>query len=192
MVDLIHGLVERYGLVAIFLGCLAEGETAAILAGFLAHQDVFDPRLSFAVVAGGAFLGDVGLFLLGRRYANHPRVEVFREKPGFAQAHRFVLRHPDLFVLFNRFIYGMRAVGGVVAGLSGIGVPRFLMLNAVSSLAWAGIFHSLGYFVGLGAEAAIGEALARHERLLLMLAIGAVAIAGGTIAARRILRRKPQ
>ena len=36
MTDAIHLLIEKSGLFAVFIGCVAEGESAAILAGFLA------------------------------------------------------------------------------------------------------------------------------------------------------------
>ena len=36
MTETLHWLVARYGLIAVFLGCVAEGESAAILGGFFA------------------------------------------------------------------------------------------------------------------------------------------------------------
>ncbi|TIT47170.1 MAG: DedA family protein, partial [Mesorhizobium sp.] len=41
MTEAIHHFIEQYGLLAVFLGCVAEGESAAILGGFFAHQHVF-------------------------------------------------------------------------------------------------------------------------------------------------------
>ncbi len=158
-------LIEQYGLLAVFLGCLAEGEGAAILGGFFAHQGVFG--LPAAVLASftGAALGDMGFFLLGRRYARHPWVQRLRARPGFARADRLVRRHPNAFVLLNRYVYGMRLVGGVAAGLAEIGFWRFAVLNLVSALAWAALFTALGYVFGLGVQEFIGRALHAHQRL---------------------------
>ena len=61
-------------------------------------------------------------------------------------------RYPNLFVFANRYIYGTRVVGGVVAGLSGIAVWRFLLINGLSALLWATIFSGIGYAFGLGAQ----------------------------------------
>ena len=89
-------------------------------------------------------------------------------------------------MLSNRFIYGMRLVGGVAAGLSGISLPRFLVLNAASSALWAGLFVSLGYFFGIGAEQILGKALLRHEKLFIGLGVGiAVAVAAALVAHHR-------
>lgn len=188
MTGTIHALIEQYGLVAVFAGCLFEGETAAILAGFFAHQAVFVPWQAFATVFLGALLGDVLAFLAGRHFAEHAVVRWIREKPGFNHAYTLVRAHPNLFVLVNRFIYGMRAVGGVVAGLSGIPMWRFLILNTLSAAAWTALFTGLGYVFGLGAETLLGETLQKHHRVLLALAIGLAALLLGYWAARRLTR----
>ncbi|RUW22086.1 DedA family protein [Mesorhizobium sp. M4B.F.Ca.ET.215.01.1.1] len=172
MTEAIHHLIEQYGLVAVFLGCVAEGESAAILAGFFAHQHVFVAWQAFLAAAIGAFAGDTFFFILGRSFADHPYVLRLKARPGFSHAFRLVSSHPNIFVLSNRYIYGMRLVGGVAAGFASITVTRFVVLNAISSLVWAALFCTVGYVFGLGAERIVGQALARHERLLTALAIG--------------------
>ncbi|RWK65967.1 DedA family protein [Mesorhizobium sp.] len=172
MTDAIHHLIEQYGLIAVFLGCVAEGESAALLGGFFAHQHVFVLWQAFLAAAIGAFVGDTFFFILGRSFADHPFVVKLKDRPGFSHAYRLVSTHPDIFVLSNRFIYGLRLVGGIAAGLSGIAVRRFVILNVISSIVWAGLFTTIGYVFGLGAERIVGQALARHERLLIALAIG--------------------
>jgi membrane protein DedA with SNARE-associated domain len=172
MTDAIHNLIEQYGLIAVFLGCVAEGESAALLGGFFAHQHVFVLWQAFLAAAGGAFAGDMLFFILGRSFADHPSVLKLKARPGFSHAYRLVSSHPNIFVLSNRYIYGLRLVGGIAAGFSSIGVTRFVILNALSSAVWAALFGTIGYVFGLGAERIIGQALARHERLLAALAIG--------------------
>lgn len=172
MSEMIHFLVTEYGLLAVFIGCLAEGETAAILGGFFAHQKIFIPWQVFSVAFVGAFLGDAALFFLGRRYSGHSFVLRMREKPGFSHAHRFVTNYPNTFVFFNRYAYGMRLVGGVTAGLSGIPISRFLVLNGLSALVWVILFGSIGYVGGLGAEKLLGAALVEHQRLIMAVIVG--------------------
>jgi len=83
MSGVIHHLIEQYGLVAVFLGCVAEGESAAILGGFFAHQHVFVFWQTFLAAFLGAFAGDTGFFTLGRSFADHPYVKRLRRRPGF-------------------------------------------------------------------------------------------------------------
>jgi len=192
MIDTIHHLVERFGLLAVFIGCMAEGESVAILGGFFAHQNVFAPWQAFAVAAIGAFLGDTLFFVLGRRFSGHKWVRLLRRRPGFSHAYRMVQAHPNLFVLANRYIYGMRLAGGIAAGLSTIPIPVFVALNALSALVWAGLFVSLGYVFGLGAEHIIGDTLKGHQRLLIGLAIGVVVAIAAWLLARHVARKEPQ
>ncbi len=172
MTDFVHHLIDRYGLIAVFLGCVAEGESAAILGGFFAHQHVFVLWHAFVAAAIGAFVGDTFFFVLGRSFADRPYVVRLRRRPGLRRAFRLLNTHPNIFVLSNRYVYGMRLVGGSAAGLSSIAVARFIILNAISSIIWALLFGTIGYIFGVGAESVVGKALARHERLLIALAIG--------------------
>ncbi len=190
MTEFIHYLIEQYGLIAVFLGCVAEGESAAILGGFFAHQHLFVLWHTILAAALGAFAGDTLFFILGRSFAEYPFVVRLRKRPGFRRAYRLVNTHPNIFVLSNRYIYGLRLVGGVAAGLSRIGMMRFVILNAISSAIWAVLFSGIGYFFGLGAEQIVGKALARHEKLVIGLAIGLTVAVIAWLIARYMSRRE--
>jgi membrane protein DedA with SNARE-associated domain len=189
MTDTIHTFIEQYGLIAVFLACVAEGETAAILAGFFAHQGVFVPWQAFVAVFLGAFGGDATFFLCGRRFADRPFVQRLRSRPGFDRAFDLMQRYPALYVVGNRYVYGFRLVGGVAAGMSTIAAPKFVVLNAVSALVWTTLFGGIGYIFGLGAEQILGETLHKHHRLLLGLGIGLVVGVAGWYTAHRLSRR---
>ena len=190
MTETIHQFVEQYGLIAVFLGCVAEGESAAILGGFFAHQQVFVLWQAFLAAFLGAFAGDTFFFTLGRSFADHPYVIRLRRRPGFRRAYRLLNTHPNIFVLSNRYVYGMRLVGGIAAGLSTIAAPRFVILNAISSIIWAVLFSTIGYVFGLGAEHFVGQALMRHERLFIGLGIGLTVAVLAWLVARHIAKRE--
>ena len=189
MSDLIHHLIEQYGLLAVLLGCVAEGETAAILGGFLAHQQLFALWQTVLAALLGATLGDTAFFLLGRHFAQHRWVQKMRRQAGFERAIMLLRRHPNGFVLLNRYVYGMRTVGGVAAGLAEISVARFMLLNAASALVWAVLFSTLGYAFGLGAEHLMGRALHVHQRLWLALGLALVVASAAALLRHRIRRR---
>lgn len=189
MSETIHALIEQYGLVAAFIGCLAEGETAAILSGFFVHQGVFAPWQAFVAVFLGAFGGDAAFFLCGRRFAGTTFVKGLRSKPGFDRAFDLMQRYPALYVIGNRYVYGFRLIGGVAAGLSSIAAPKFVTLNAISAFIWTVLFVGIGYVFGLGAEQLLGAELHKHQRLLVGMGIGMAVIVAGAIAAHLLGRR---
>ncbi|ANN59087.1 hypothetical protein A9174_21695 [Mesorhizobium loti NZP2037] len=190
MTEAIHHFIEQYGLLAVFLGCVAEGESAAILGGFFAHQNVFVLWHAIVAAALGAFAGDTCFFILGRSFADNRHVVRLRRRPGFRRAYRLLNTHPNIFVLSNRYVYGMRLVGGIAAGLSTIAAPRFVILNAISSTIWAVLFSTIGYVFGLGAEHFVGQALMRHERLFIGLGIGLTVAVLAWLFARHIAKRE--
>ncbi|TPL92032.1 DedA family protein [Mesorhizobium sp. B2-3-10] len=190
MTEAIHHFIEQYGLLAVFLGCVAEGESAAILGGFFAHQHVFVLWHAFVAAALGAFAGDTFFFILGRSFADNRHVVRLRRRPGFRRAYRLLNTHPNIFVLSNRYVYGMRLVGGIAAGLSTIAAPRFIILNAISSVIWAVLFSTIGYVFGLGAEQLIGQALMQHKRLFVGLGIGLAVAVLAWLVARHVAKRE--
>ncbi|TPL67185.1 DedA family protein [Mesorhizobium sp. B2-3-15] len=190
MTEAIHHFIEQYGLLAVFLGCVAEGESAAILGGFFAHQHVFVLWHAFVAAALGAFAGDTFFFILGRSFADNRHVVRLRRRPGFRRAYRLLNTHPNIFVLSNRYVYGMRLVGGIAAGLSTIAAPRFVILNAISSVIWAVLFSTIGYVFGLGAEQLIGQALMQHERLFVGVGIGLAVAVLAWFVARHVAERE--
>jgi hypothetical protein len=56
-------------------------------------------------------------------------------------------------VLAFRFLYGLRLLSPFVIGTTHISYRRFLLLNAMAALVWAGIFATLGFVLGDAAQA---------------------------------------
>ncbi|MET0169427.1 MAG: DedA family protein [Aliihoeflea sp.] len=190
MTHLVTELIGRFGLFAVFLGCVFEGETAALGAGFLAHQNLVNLVGTFPAVFAGALAGDTAMFLAGRRWASHPFVQRLRQRPGFAQATNLVNTHPNSFVFFNRYIYGMRTIGAVTAGLSDIPVARYVAISAISCALWTAVFVGLGYFVGLGVERFVGGELRAHEKLIAAALLIATSALAFTLISRRVRGRR--
>jgi len=65
----LDSLIVSHGYWILAVGCLLEGETVLILAGYAAHRGYLDPFWVVAVASAGGFLGGRGYFWLGRRPA---------------------------------------------------------------------------------------------------------------------------
>jgi membrane protein DedA with SNARE-associated domain len=180
--------IATYGALVVFVGSGLEGETTAIMGGFLAHQGVIDGRWVFLAAFLGAFTADQALFFIGRRFADHPLVMRLRGKPMFAKALARIEASPNAFILAFRFLYGLRTVGPVAVGVSAISIRRFAILNVLAALLWAALTTGIGYTCGRTIEVLFGRFRAIEHKLMLMVAVGIAAYAVMTLWQRRKAR----
>jgi membrane-associated protein len=160
--DAFHAFAREYavyGYPVLFLGVLLEnagipvpGETAVLMAGFLASAGHFNLVLVILITVTAAVLGDNIGFWLGHRWAR-PRLQqgrgfLFLTPRALQLAEGYFQRYGDWTVFFARFITGLRVVGALAAGTAGMPWRRFLLANAAGALAWATTMSLLGYFFG--------------------------------------------
>ncbi|EAA4604144.1 DedA family protein [Salmonella enterica subsp. enterica serovar Kisangani] len=144
----INTLITHYGYAALVIGSMAEGETVTLLGGVAAHQGLLKFPLVAAAVALGGMMGDQLLYLLGRCYGGKILRRFPRYHTKIRRAQKMIQRHPYLFVIGTRFMYGFRVVGPLLIGASRLPPKIFLPLNIVSALIWALLFTTLGYLGG--------------------------------------------
>ncbi|EAO6764211.1 DedA family protein [Salmonella enterica subsp. salamae] len=144
----INTLITHYGYAALVIGSMAEGETVTLLGGVAAHQGLLKFPLVAAAVALGGMMGDQLLYLLGRCYGGKILRRFPRYHTKIRHAQKMIQRHPYLFVIGTRFMYGFRVVGPLLIGASRLPPKIFLPLNIVGALIWALLFTTLGYLGG--------------------------------------------
>ncbi|EBV1488739.1 DedA family protein [Salmonella enterica subsp. enterica serovar Kedougou] len=144
----INTLITHYGYAALVIGSMAEGETFTLLGGVAAHQGLLKFPLVTAAVALGGMMGDQLLYLLGRCYGGKILRRFPRYHTKIRRAQKMIQRHPYLFVIGTRFMYGFRVVGPLLIGASRLPPKIFLPLNIVGALIWALLFTTLGYLGG--------------------------------------------
>ncbi|SUH36372.1 membrane protein [Salmonella enterica subsp. enterica] len=93
-------------------------------------------------------MGDQLLYLLGRCYGGKILRRFPRYHTKIRRAQKMIQRHPYLFVIGTRFMYGFRVVGPLLIGASRLPPKIFLPLNIVGALIWALLFTTLGYLGG--------------------------------------------
>jgi len=177
-VDTVQAFIEQYGYLAVFLGCLAEGETVLVLAGFAAHMGYLALPMVVAVAATAGFVGDQILFAIGQRwgdafFARFPKLA--RAKP---HAKRFLDRHGAWAAFGIRFMVGMRIAGVIAIGAAHFSRGRFAMANAAGAIVWSVLGAGAGYLFGQAFTLFLERA--RHYELaafLVVAAIGAAAVA---------------
>jgi membrane protein DedA with SNARE-associated domain len=187
-------LLHHYGylLVAglIFVedfGVLVPGETVLIVAAAYAGAG----RLSITVVAlvgaTAAILGDTVGYAAGHHLG---RARVLRwgrylllTDRRLAAAERFFIRNGGKIVAIARFVDGLRQVNGIVAGIAGMPLRRFLVFNALGALLWVGTWSAVGYLAGNHLQA-VYQQFTRYS-LVPVAAAGAIPLVLGALAAQR-------
>lgn len=144
----INNLIEQYGYAALVIGSMAEGETITLLGGVAAHQGLLKFPLVVISVALGGMIGDQLLYLVGRRFGTSLLARFKKHQKKITKAQNLIHRHPYLFVIGSRFMYGFRVIGPILIGASRLPPKIFLPLNIVGALVWATLFTTLGYVGG--------------------------------------------
>jgi len=152
-------LFARYGYLTVFVGVLLEnaglpvpGETVLLAGAALSHSGRLSLVWVIVVASGGAIIGDNLGFAIGRR-GGRRLVERYGSRFGITHGHlvrfdRFFDRHGGKTVFAARFITGLRVVGALLAGASGLAWPVFLFYNASGAIVWATAIALVGYLVG--------------------------------------------
>jgi membrane protein DedA with SNARE-associated domain len=176
----IESFIAQYGLAAIFLGAAFEGETSVVTGGLLAHQHLLPLWGSAAAAVTGSFAADQLFFFVGRRYRDTKRVRRIAEKPAFAKALDTLDRHPTVFILSFRFLYGLRTISPIAIGTSHVPARTFMLLNAISALVWGVVFTAIGYVFGDGLIEVVDRIMPKQKLagVAILVVIAALTIAG--------------
>jgi membrane protein DedA with SNARE-associated domain len=144
----VANLIQTYGYGAIAAGTFLEGETVLLAAGAAAARGYLWLPAIMAVATFCGFLGDQVFFLLGRRYGRGLVAHFPSLQPKVARVSALLERHDAPVILSIRFLYGVRTVGPMAIGMSGVHWTRFMAFNLLGAAIWAVAVASVGYGLG--------------------------------------------
>jgi membrane protein DedA with SNARE-associated domain len=180
---MLQHFLQEFGYFALFLGTFFEGETILVLAGFLAFRGYMDINLVVVVAFFGSYAGDQLWYFMGRKHgrkllARKPRWQLLGDR-----ALEHIRRHPDIWVLSFRFVYGLRTVMPVAIGLSGYPPGRYLLLNGIGAAVWAAALGAAAFKFGSVLEGLLGN-VKKYE----LWVLGALLVIGGLLWVRRRIK----
>lgn len=162
--------IHDYGYVAIALGSFLEGEAVVLAGGLAAFHGHLDAMIVFCVASLASFCGNLPYFIVGRRYG----AALLTKRPALAKRkdhiNDLLIRHSVILVLSMRFLYGLRIAGLLALGMSNISARRFLALDFIGGIIWAGSVTAAGFGVARLVDAVLGKS-DNVERLSFMIAI---------------------
>ncbi len=164
----LQSLVENYGYYGVFAATFLEGETVLVMAGFAAHSGYLALHWVMLAAFFGSLFGDQLYFFLGRRHGRRilQRFPMLRVRANKVDA--LLARHHTPVILVIRFLYGLRIVGPIVIGMSGVPALKYVGLNIISAAIWAAVFSSAGYLFGEVLQLVLAN-LKRYEEIALVV-----------------------
>ncbi|TQM06169.1 DedA family protein [Pseudonocardia kunmingensis] len=199
MADWVFSIVDRLGALGVGLLILLENvippipsEVILPLAGFRARTGSLNVLAVWPAATAGSVLGALLLYGLGawlgydrlHRLAGH-RWFVFVSQKDLERGDAVFDRHGGKVVLLARCVPFLRSVVSIPAGISGMPLPRFLVLTTVGSGVWNAAFIALGWV--------LGENWAQVESWIgpvSYVVVGLVVIGLVVLAVRRVRARK--
>jgi membrane-associated protein len=181
--DFLYDLIGRYGLYAVFILVMIEGDITLLLAGVLAHSYFFgDHSFAWVLLAGtlGGSVSDNVAYLTGREFRKGVRdIRFYRAaKP---RMERLTTNFGGLSIFLSKYIYGLRWASCIFYGVGRMPYLRFALLSLGSCFAWVLILSGAGYFFSGAVIGIIGD-FQRLGRVLLVIVV--VGILGFYLAER--------
>jgi membrane-associated protein len=173
----VNHLLWTFGLPAIFLLTMVEGDITLLLAGVLAHGQAFGDYSFLQVLVVGTLAGvasDNVAYALGRAgrssvkkrkfyCAARPRLERLTKKFGVAS------------IFVSKFTYGLRWGACAFYGVAKMPYPRFLALSGASCCMWVLVLSGAGFIFHSAIYTLVGN-LHDLSYLLLFVVVGVVAV----------------
>ena len=168
-------VIYLYGLYAVFVLVMVEGDITLLLAGVLAHSSFFGEHSFLWILLCGTLGGvasDNLAYAAGRIFSNTVRDFRFY-RSAKARMERLTNRFGALSIFVSKYVYGLRWACCTFYGVARMRYLRFLPLSLGSCFLWVFILSGVGYFFSSAVMGLIGDF--RHVgKILLVIVVGGV------------------
>lgn len=175
--DFLNDLLFQYGLYAVFILVMVEGDITLLLAGVLAHSGFFGDY-SFARVliwaTIGACLSDNVAYFAGRGFCEGVRQFRFY-RLAQPRLERLTNKFGPLSIFLSKYIYGLRWASCVFYGVGRMPYLRFVLLSFASCFLWVFVVSGAGYFFSGAVMGLIGDFQRVGKVLLVIVVVGIAA-----------------
>src|SRR5215208_26702 len=175
--DLVNDLLYQYGLYAVFILVMLEGDITLLLAGVLAHSGFFGEYSFARLLVWGTVAGCVSdnvAYLTGRGFRESVR-EVRFYRVAKPRLERLTNKFGPLSIFLSKYIYGLRWASCVFYGVGRMPYVRFLVVSLASCFLWVFILAGAGYFFSGAVMGLIGDFQRLGKVLLVIVLLGIVA-----------------
>ena len=149
------GYLMLFGIVfaetGLLVGFFFPGDSLLFTVGVVAGAGQLDIYTIIGTLICAALLGNSCGYLLGRYvgvklFAN-PKSKIFR-RSHLERTQEFYAKHGGKTIIYAQFVPIIRTFAAFVAGVAGMGLPRFLSFNVFGSVSWVVLMTLAGYKLG--------------------------------------------
>lgn len=120
-----------------------------LAAGSLAHAGNLNLALIISIVIPASLLSDLFWYQIGRIRGKSVLSLLCRisldPDTCLRDVKKIFTRHGGRSLLVAKFVPGLNTVAPPLAGIFGMGLPQFLLLDGFGAFLWVGVFAGLGY-----------------------------------------------
>src|SRR5437763_10013659 len=169
-------LLQKFGYLAVVVGTFLEGETILVLAGFFAERRYLRLPLVVLCAFGGAYVGHVFWFWLGRTQGVKLLDRFPKMKKHFGKGIRMFERYGAPAIFITQWLYGLRVTCAVIIGISRISTIKFLVYEAMTCIVGAIDIGRAGFYFGRAVEHVLGRAAHIEKWGMLVLVLIGIAV----------------
>ncbi len=174
--DFLNQLLLQYGVYAVLVLVMVEGDISLLIAGVLAHSGFFGDY-SFAQVLlwgtiGGCASDNIAYFA-GRAFCEGVR-ELRFYRAAKPRLERLTNKFGPLTIFLSKYIYGLRWAACVFYGVGRMPYLRFLLLSFASCFLWVFVLAGAGYFFSGAVMGLIGDFQRLGKVLLVIVVLGII------------------
>jgi len=170
--------IQHYGLLAVYVGMLIEGETVLTIGGYLMHAGLFRFWWLLFASLSGALTIDLAAYAAGRYSGRSALLGRFHARLIDPQSWKARLAEHWLVVLAARFLYGTRTAFIFYLGSRQMSWGRFLPRELFAAGVWCAAYIVFGHAIGHALSLIYGE-MHRHHRVTVVIVMAVV----GTVIA---------
>jgi len=172
--DFLYDIIGQYGLYAVFLMVMFEGDITLLLAGVLANQGFFgEHSFTWILLAGtlGGTVSDNIAYFMGRQFRKGVRDIRFYQaaKP---RMERLTTNFGPLSIFLSKYIYGLRWASCIFYGVGKMPYLRFMLLSLASCFTWVLVLSGAGYFFSGAVIGLLGDFQRLGKVLLVIVVVG--------------------
>src|SRR5689334_7240549 len=146
--DFLNQLLLQYGVYAVLILVMIEGDITLLIAGVLAHSGFFGDYSFAQVLIWGTIGGcasDNLAYFAGRAFCEGVR-ELRFYRAAKPRLERLTNKFGPLSIFLSKYIYGLRWASCVFYGVGRMPYIRFLLLSFASCFLWVSVLSGAGYF----------------------------------------------